>query len=46
LAAGVVPLLNDPATSEEVRSAAEGLARLAVQALSRENLTLAHMSLL
>ena len=46
LAAGVEPLLNDPDTSEAVRSAAEGLLRLAVEALSRENLTLAHTPLL
>ena len=32
--------------SQEVRAAAEGLARLAAKALSREELTLAHTSLL
>ena len=46
LAAGLQPLLDDPATAAEVRSAAEGLARLASEALSRDALTLAHTSLL
>ena len=34
------------ALSQEVRAGAEGLARLAAKALSREELTLAHTSLL
>jgi hypothetical protein len=34
------------ALSQEVRAAAEGLGRLAAKALSREELTLAHTSLL
>jgi hypothetical protein len=46
LAAGLRPLLEEPAAAPEERSAAEGLARLAAQALSAENLTLAHTSLL
>ena len=34
------------ALSQEVRAAAEGIVRLAAKALSREELTLAHTSLL
>jgi hypothetical protein len=46
LAAGLRPLLEAPAAAPERRSAAEGLAHLAAQALSAENLTLVHTSLL
>jgi hypothetical protein len=46
LAAGLRPLLEEPAAAPEKRSAAEGLAHLAAQALSVENLTLVHTSLL
>jgi hypothetical protein len=46
LAAGVQPFLDEPATAPEVRSAAEGLARLAAKVLSAEDLALAHTSLL
>jgi hypothetical protein len=46
LAAGVQPMLKDPLAAPDVRTAAEGLARLAAEALSHEDLTLAHMSLL
>ena len=46
LAAGVQPMLKDPLAARDVRSAAEGLARLATEALSQEDLTLAHVSLL
>ncbi|HYK59167.1 MAG TPA: hypothetical protein VEV85_07015 [Bryobacteraceae bacterium] len=42
LAAGLRPLLEEPALAPE----AEGLARLAARALSAENLTLAHTCLL
>ena len=45
-AAAVRPLLGDPAAAFHVREAAEGIARLAAKALSREELTLAHISLL
>jgi hypothetical protein len=46
LAAGVRLFLDEPATAPEVRSAAEGLARLAAKVLSAEDLALAHTSLL
>ena len=46
LAAGLRPLLEGSAAAPEERSAAEGLAHLAAQALSAENLTLVHMFLL
>src|SRR5882672_2335270 len=42
LAAGLRPLLDDPAAALHVREAAQGIARLARHALSREDLTLAH----
>lgn len=46
LAAGLRPILERAAAAPEERSAAEGLAHLAAQALSTENLTLAYMFLL
>ena len=47
VAAELRPLLDDPIPlSQEVRAAAEGLARLAAKTLSRDELTLAHTSLL
>jgi hypothetical protein len=46
LATGIRSLLEEWATASEERSAAEGLAHLATQALSAENLTLVHIVLL
>jgi hypothetical protein len=46
LAAGLRSPLEGWAAASEERSAAEGLAHLAAQALSAENLTLAHVFLL
>jgi len=43
---GLRPLLDDPAVAFHVQEAAQGIARLAARALSREELTLAHTSLL
>jgi hypothetical protein len=45
-AAGLQRMLDGPATTGDARSAAEGLARLASEALSCDGLTLAHLSLL